>query len=306
MHFDFLIFKVGLESLIPNKNPDPNQAGDSPNNAQPFRRESVFWIEVEKIKPNPYQPRKIFDQSSMKELAESVRQYGVLQPLLVTKVDKDVPTGTEVVYFLIAGERRLEAAKLAGLPQVPVIIRDASPREKLEISIVENLQREDLNPMEKALAFHRLSKEFNLTQQEIAQKVGKSRVAITNLLRLLELPQEIKDSLQKGEISEGHARAILQAREPEIQIALHRNIIDQGLIVREIEERARAIAFKNQPRNQKRVLSVDPEILRMIEKIKKIVDFERVKIQKIKKGLQMVFKFDSMQELEKLISKLKK
>lgn len=294
---------VGLESLIPNKNSDQNQG----NKTEPFRRESVFWIEVAKIKPNPYQPRKIMDSESLRELSESIRQYGVLQPLLVTKVENEVPTGTEIVYYLIAGERRLEAAKLARLPQVPVIIREASPQEKLELALVENVQREDLNALEKAEAFQRMAHEFHLTHKDIADKVGKSRVAISNLLRLLELPQEIKESLRMGKISEGHARAILQASKPEIQLALHKNIIDYGLSVRETEERARAAAF-NIGNNSARTktLAVDTEIMRITERIKKMIDFEKVRVQKIKEGIQMVLKFDSLKELEQLMRNLKR
>lgn len=295
---------MGLESLIPNKNINQQQ-GSSQGGAQSFRRESVFWIEVDKIKPNPYQPRKEMRPEALKELAESIRQYGVLQPLLATKVDRDVPTGTEIVYYLIAGERRLEAAKLTGLPQVPVIIREASSQEKLELSLIENLQREDLNPLEKAEAFQKLAREFSLGHKDIAQKVGKSRAAITNLLRLLELPGPIKESLRRGEISEGHARAILQAPKPEIQLALYQKILNHGLSVRDVEERARAIAFRLQPA-QRKSLALDPELLKLTDKIKKLIEFEKIKIQKIKKGLQMVLKFDSIKELEKLISKLKR
>lgn len=297
---------MGLESLIPNKNTDQDRSANMKTDTGSFRRESIFWVEVDKIKPNPYQPRKAMNKEALDDLAQSIRQYGVLQPLLVTKVDREVPTGTEVVYYLIAGERRLEAAKLAGLPQVPVIIREASPQEKLELSLIENLQREDLNPLEKAEAFQKLAREFNLTQREIGDKVGKSRATITNLLRLLELPGLIKESLKKGEISEGHARALLQAPRPEIQLALYRDILSHGLNVRDVEERARAVAFRFQGTTKKKTLVLDPEILSLTERIKKLIDFEKIKIQKIKKGLQLVLKFDSLQELEKLVAKLRK
>src|SRR3989344_5695468 len=175
----------GLESLIPgSKQMHPDS-----------QKENVFYVEVNKIKPNPDQPRQDFDQDGLKELSQSIRKYGVLQPLLVEKMEEEGPRGKNVYYQLIAGERRLKASKLAGLPNVPVVIRDdfKTKGARLEVALVENVQRKDLNPIEEAEAYERLAKEFSLTQQEIAQQVGKSREVVANAMRLLGLPKDIKE-----------------------------------------------------------------------------------------------------------------
>ena len=172
---------------------------------------SIFWIEVEKIKPNPYQPRREFDEEKLKELADSVRQYGILQPLVVTRreVAKE-DGGLAVEYELIAGERRLRASKIAGLAQVPVLIRVGDDsKTKLELAIIENIQREDLNPVDRARAFDRLIKEFNFKHTEIAKKIGKSREYVSNSVRLINLSEEILAALSEGKITEGHSRPLM-------------------------------------------------------------------------------------------------
>src|SRR3989338_1253078 len=176
------------------------------------RYDSVYWVEVERIKPNPFQPRKNFDEASLLSLAESIRQYGVLQPLTVTRKEIERPgEGIYVQYELIAGERRLRAAKLAGIAQVPVVIRSGEDddRMKLELAIIENLQREDLNAVDRAVAFQRLAGEFGLKHGEIGKRVGKSREYVSNTLRILMLPQEMQEAVRAGEISEGHTRPLL-------------------------------------------------------------------------------------------------
>src|SRR5580692_11140034 len=168
--------------------------------------DSIFWVEVDRIKPNPFQPRKTFDEAALASLAESIRSYGVLQPLTVTRKEIEKPDeGIAVEYELIAGERRLRASKLAGLREVPVVIRTAedSDRVKLEIAIIENLQREDLNAVDRALAFQRLASEFGLKHLDIGKRVGKSREYVSNTLRILSLPKEMQEALSVGEISEG-------------------------------------------------------------------------------------------------------
>src|SRR3989344_1254812 len=180
-------FGRGLELLIPKK------GGDQP---LPTKQEPIFYIEIEKIKSNPYQPRKTFDQDGLKALAESIREHGILQPLLVSRMQKD--TGGPTEYQLVAGERRLLAAKMAGLSQVPVIVRVSTEREKLEVALIENVQREDLDALEKAEAFKRLQDEFKFLQKDIAQMIGKSRESVANTLRLLDLPLEIKDGLREN------------------------------------------------------------------------------------------------------------
>ena len=217
------------------------------NPNETFRKpQSVFWIEVEKINPNPMQPRSDFNEERLADLAESIRQYGVLQPLVVTRKETEVPGGIRVEYELIAGERRLRASRIAGLFQVPVIIRDDSDdKVKLELAIIENLQREDLNPLERAWAFKKLIESFNLKHHEVGQRVGKSRVFVTNTLRILNLPEEIQKGLNDGSINEGHTRPLLMLSDrKEDQMRLFLEIINRKLNVREAENISRRIAVE--------------------------------------------------------------
>ena len=204
---------------------------------------NVFLIEIDKIKPNPHQPRTEFDEVQLRELSESIRQYGVLQPLVVVRNEKESPSGVIVEYELIAGERRLRASKMAGLSQVPVIIRyENDEKMKLEIAIIENLQREDLNALDRARAFKRLTDEFKLKHHEIAARIGKSRVYVSNTLRLLGLPIEIQESLAKNEINEGHCRTILTLNDqPDDQMNFYREIVDKKMNVRQAEKISRNI-----------------------------------------------------------------
>lgn len=204
----------GLGALIPQLEEDEEQA--------------TVEISVHQIVPNPFQPRQKFDEELLKELAASIKTHGVLQPLLVRKVDNQ--------YQLIAGERRLRASKLAGLTTVPVIIKDFSDRTAMEIALVENLQREDLSPLEEAEAYKRLIDEFNLTQEQIAQVVGKSRSAVANMLRLLNLTPEVRTKLENNEITMGHARALLALETPEQQLKACQTVIEEELNVRETEK----------------------------------------------------------------------
>jgi ParB family chromosome partitioning protein len=204
----------GLGSLIP----------DSVAEAVNQKRENIFYVEVGKIQPNPDQPRTDFDQEALAELSRSIRKYGVLQPLLVSKLEEDLPRGRAVRYQLIAGERRWRASQMAGLPQVPVIIRDdiapadtPDKSKRLEVALIENLQRADLNAMEQAEAYARLATEFGLKQQEIADKVGKSREAVANIIRLLNLPKYIKDAVRAGTINGTMARALLSFKDEAAQ-----------------------------------------------------------------------------------------
>src|SRR3989344_258678 len=177
-----------------------------------FYGDAIFWIELDKVKPNPYQPRKEFDEARLRDLAESIRTYGVLQPLVVTRKEVERPDGgLNVEYELISGERRLRASRLAGVLQVPAIIRNDSndAKIKLELAIIENLQREDLNPVDRAKAFARLAEEFTYKHSDIAEKIGKSREYVSNTLRILSLPEDILNALSHGRISEGHTRPLM-------------------------------------------------------------------------------------------------
>jgi len=193
-------------------------------------------VDIGSVVPNPRQPRMAMDAESLAELSESIRMHGVIQPLLVSL---ETAEDGSTVYQLIAGERRLRAAQAAGLTSVPVTIRQTTPQELLELAIIENVQRADLSPLEEAVAYQRLVLEFDLTQREVAERVGKSRVAITNTMRLMELPEEIRASLATGEITEGHARAILGTDNPEVRGQVWRRIVEQQLNVRQAERLVR-------------------------------------------------------------------
>jgi ParB family chromosome partitioning protein len=202
-------------------------------------RKDYFLCEIEMIRPNRYQPRRHFPTDELEELAESIRSQGIIQPLLVRADD--------VGYELVAGERRLRAATLAGLDRVPVVVKDVSDAKMLEISIVENIQRENLNPMEEAEAYHRLITEFDLTQDQAAGRVGKSRSAVANFLRLRQLPDTIKDSIMQGALSMGHARALLGANTPAQQQAAWREVMAKKLSVRDTEALIKRINAEKKP-----------------------------------------------------------
>ncbi len=210
----------GLDALIP----DAGSIGDRDDPAEP---KSFLECDINIIQPNRYQPRSHFSPDELAQLSESIGTQGVLQPILVRKHDMG--------YEVVAGERRLRAAKLAGLAQVPVLVKDVSDAEMLEIAIVENIQRENLNPMEEAEAYHRLIAEFGLTQEQASVRVGKSRSAVANFLRLRQLPEPIKASIIEGQLSMGHARALLGAESPAQQNAAWRAIIRKSLSVRQTE-----------------------------------------------------------------------
>jgi len=220
----------GLGSLIPS-----NMESTNTN-----KKENVFYVEINKIKANPDQPRRDFDEEGIKELSKSVRKYGVLQPLLVTKVETDTPKGLDVSYQLIAGERRLRASQVAGLPQVPVIIRDEfeHKQDRLEVALIENVQRKDLNPVEEAEAYDRLAKEFGLTQKEIADKVSKSREVVANAVRLLNLPKDIRDAVRTDRLSRAHAKALLAFSDETKQREVYNQILAGGVSSKEVESMA--------------------------------------------------------------------
>ena len=248
----------------------------------PYQGDSIFWVEVERIKPNPFQPRKTFDESALSSLAESIRQYGVLQPLTVTRKEIERPgEGIYVEYELIAGERRLRAARIAGIAQVPVVIRhgEDSDRMKLELAIIENLQREDLNVVDRALAFDRLVKEFGLKHIEIGKRVGKSREYVSNTLRILMLPQEMRDALAAGEISEGHTRPLLMLMDrPAEQKTFFQEILTRKMTVRDAEQNARRIATE-----RARKPDLTPELLLLERELTEKLG-TRVRIEKKQDG----------------------
>ena len=287
-------FGQGLESLIPKKRRKTKESS-------PAKKEAVFYIEIEKIQPNPYQPRKEFDQEGLNALAESIREYGVLQPLIVTRSGKTEDGSTR--YQLIAGERRLLASKMAGLTQVPVVIRDSieTEREKLEISLIENVQRLDLNPIEKAEAFKRLEEEFNLDHHQIAKLAGVSRPVVTNSIRLLKLPKEIKEAISQGKISEGQAKAILMAKEPEKQKALFVKVLKDRLSVREIERLAQKLNVW-QPKS--RTVKFLEEFKELEEKAKEIFGIKNLKFGTQLGKPKLTIFFKDKEEAENLLKRL--
>lgn len=195
-----------------------------------LREEDYINIPVGSLDPNPYQPRKTFDEEMLRELSASISVHGVVQPLVVSR-------GGDGRYTLIAGERRLRAARMAGLQEVPAVVRDLGERELMEVSLIENLQREDLSPVEEAVAMKKIMDEFSMTQEQLSRRIGKSRPAVANALRLLTLPQEVLEMMDRGQLTAGHARAVLSVS-PELMIPFAREIMDRGLSVREAERLA--------------------------------------------------------------------
>lgn len=265
-----------------------------------FQNNAIFWVEVERIVPNPYQPRREFNQDRLQDLAESIRQYGVLQPLVVTKNELYEEDGMRVEYELIAGERRHRASKIAGLTHVPVLIRsgEEDAQVKLELAIIENLQREDLNPIERAQAFSRLADEFNFTHAEIAEKVGKSREYVSNSIRLLKLPDYISRSVERGEITEGHARPLMMLRDkPEEQETLYKEVKIKKMTVRDTEKAARRIA-KDKVRKKSKSLS--PRIRKFEEKLSETLG-TRVHIEAREVGGKIIIDYFSDDDIEAIL-----
>ncbi len=259
------------------------------------RKENVFYVETNKIKANPDQPRRDFDEEGIKELSKSVRKYGVLQPLLVTKVETETQKGLEVSYQLIAGERRLRASQMAGLPQVPVVIRDEfeKKQDRLEVALIENVQRKDLNPVEEAEAYDRLAKEFGLTQKEIAEKVSKSREVVANAVRLLNLPKDIRDALRADKLSRAHAKALLAFSDDKKQRDVYNQILAGGVSSKDVESMASSAKPNKKP----------------VKKDNKFIELEKnlgetlsapVLIQSAEKGGKIIIRFATLEDLNKI------
>jgi len=271
----------GLDALIP-----PSES------ALPASR--INQVAVARISSNPRQPRSVFDKEELTELANSICEHGVIQPLVITKGEGDGQ------YVLIAGERRLQAARLAGLSEVPVIIRDVTDQEFLLIALVENVQRADLSPLETAEAYQHLVKEFNLSHEQVADKVGKSRVAVTNTLSLLELSKAVKEALAEGKISEGHARA-LKGLSHQSQSAAVGTVMNKGLSVRQAEELARKLKGVKPPKEPKPQL--DPHVLELQLRLGEELG-TKVKLKHGKKGGYINIFYYSDEELNALVDKL--
>lgn len=257
--------------------------------------ENATSVPIDSITPNSRQPRLSFDNEALQELAQSIREFGIIQPLLVRPATKGK-------YELIAGERRLRAAKLAGLRAVPIFVRQATNEDSLELALIENIQREDINAMECARAYRQLIDEFSLTQEQVAAKVGKSRVAITNTLRLMKLPKRIQDAVGSGEISEAHARALLGFENDVHMIAVFDQILEKGLTVKDVEQRAKSVTrpTKKSPKPISSQPNADPNMATLEEALSTYFG-AATKIKKGEIGGELAIQFYSDDDLERIL-----
>ncbi|GAB4523658.1 MAG: ParB/RepB/Spo0J family partition protein [Anaerolineae bacterium] len=261
----------------------------------------MIHVPVTAISPNPRQPRHILDSERLAELADSIREHGLIQPLIVTRS----PLGADTPYTLIAGERRWRAAQIAGLTEVPVIVREATPQELLELALVENVQRSDLNPLEEATAYRVLMDEFGLTQEQIAERVGKSRAAVANTVRLLNLSEPAREALIAGEITEGHARALLGLTDEPTQVAALQLVLQRGYTVRQTEELVRRLQAATDDANPEgdEKAEADPETKALEEQFRAALG-TRVNLTRSRRGGRLVIYFYSEEELQTLYDRL--
>ena len=253
-------------------------------------KDKIINVQTGQIKPNPYQPREDFATEGLEELVQSIREKGVIQPILVRRRGDD--------YELIAGERRLRAATQLGLESVPVIVKDVDDENSLELALIENIQREDLNPIEEAKAYQYLSEKFNITQERISEILGKSRAAVTNMLRLLKLPKEIQDELRKGRLSYAHGRALLEVENENEQRRLAQEAISKGLSVREIESLVKSFRPRK-PKRKAAVMAHEPLVAVLEEELQHLFA-TKVRINKRNKRGQIVIDFYSPEDLQRI------
>ncbi|HKM03119.1 MAG TPA: ParB/RepB/Spo0J family partition protein [Lachnospiraceae bacterium] len=290
----------GLDSLIPNtlgeSKQKKNTTSDNNKSAETNGSTPEAYVKITKVEPNRDQPRKNFDEDALLELSESIKQFGLLQPILVQD-RKDH-------YEIIAGERRWRAAKIAGLKEVPVIIKNYTEQEIVEISLIENIQREDLNPIEEALAYKRLLMEFDLKQDEVAERVSKSRTAVTNSIRLLKLCDEVQQMVINDMISTGHARAIISIEDPELQYTLAQRIFDEKLNVRDVEK---LIKGMNKPLKIKKVEERNLDFIYkdIEEKLKQKLSTKVIISSKDNGSGKMEIEFYSNEDLERIMDTFK-
>ncbi len=271
----------GLDALIPGSESGVGGA-------------QVRQVDVDRIIPNPRQPREHFDPEKLAELAASIREHGIIQPLVVTP-------GPEGQYILIAGERRLQAARQAGLRRVPVIERETTDQQRLELALIENVQRADLNPLEEAEAYRHLAEEFGLSHEQIAQRVGKSRTAVTNTLRLLQAARKVREAVLHGQISEGHARALLGLPSEAAQEAALQTVLREGLSVRQTEALVRKLSGQRTGRKPRRQPS--PDLQALEERLQAALG-TRVTLRHGRKGGSLTIHYYSEEELEALLARL--
>ena len=280
----------GLDSLISDK----VSAKQAPVSAKKDEKKIESLVKISKVEPNREQPRKNFDEEALKELSESIKQFGVLQPLLVQKRDD--------YYEIIAGERRWRAAKLAGLKEIPVIVKELTEKEIMEISLIENIQREDLNPIEEALAYKRLLEEFHVKHDELAERVSKSRSTITNSMRLLKLSDKVQQMIIDEKLTMGHVRPLIMVEDPEKQYALAQKIYDEKLSVRETEKLVKkALTEKPEPTEKEKIEDYSVFYENLQEQLKQILGTKvTIKSKNNKKG-KIEIEYYSNDELEQLM-----
>jgi ParB family transcriptional regulator, chromosome partitioning protein len=281
---------LGLKELVSSINNPVTE-----NNDKPIKT-GLKKLPIEMLRPGKYQPRKGMDQEFLHELSDSIRQHGIIQPIVVRSINSDS-------YEIIAGERRWRAAQMAGIKEVPVVINELADREAMAVSLIENIQRENLNPIDAAIGLDRLSKEFNLTHQEVADTIGKSRTTVTNLLRLLGLNQEIKDFLKEGKLEMGHARALLSL--PEIkQIEAANLIIKKSLSVRETEKLVASL-LHDSPQKSFESPKVDPNILQLQNQVSEKIGAKVVVRQKSNSKGELVIQYNSLDELDGILQHIR-
>lgn len=284
----------GLDSLIADRRPVAvKENSNSSAKEEKAENNSPLMVKLSEVEPNREQPRKYFDEEAMQELADSIKKYGVIQPLLVEKKEK--------YYEIIAGERRWRAAKIAGLKEIPVVLKELSEQEKMEIALIENIQREDLNPIEEAQAYKRLLDEFHLKQEDVAKSVSKSRSAITNSMRLLKLDERVQNMVAGEELSAGHARALLSISDVEKQYELAQKIVEKGLSVREVE----ALLKKKPAKEEKAETNTAEELIyRNFENNLKEIYGTKVSIKNQKGKGKIEISYYSVDELERILDML--
>lgn len=291
----------GLDSLIPTHSSSPKttvkEVKEEKQQVKTVVKQEEIKIKITEIEPNREQPRKKFDEDALLELAESIKQFGVIQPLIVQKRGD--------YYEIIAGERRWRAAKMAGLKEIPVIIKDYTNQERVEISLIENIQREDLNPIEEAHAYKRLLNEFSLKQDEVAERVSKSRTAVTNSMRLLKLDDRVQQMVIDDMISTGHARALLSIEDKELQYTVANRIFDEKLSVRETEKLMKSIQLEKTDKKKEDKNTVNSLIYKDIEeKIKAILGTKVIVYHKANNKGKIQIEYYSNEELERIVEML--
>lgn len=261
------------------------------------RTKNIVFLRLDQVKPNPFQPREDFKAEAMEELVQSIREKGIIQPILVrTKGD---------AYELIAGERRLRAAQILNLPEIPALVKEVEDRDSLELALIENIQRQELNPIEEARAFQYLLDKFQLTQDEVAEVMGKARVTITNVLRLLKLPLEVQEEIKNGRLTFGHGKVILEIEDANLQRRVCQEAISNSLSVRELETIVKTKRLRNPAKTIVRAVSEKEPLVRILEEQLQQALATKVKIAKNRKRGTIAIEFYSQEDLERIVKKVR-